>query len=739
VRICFLGDAGSIHLRRWVDYFIKAGYEVDIISFSPCPDEGPTVHLLAKGRSGRLAYIIGMLKIRRLLKKIKPDLLHAHYATSFGLLAVLSGFHPLVVSAWGSDVLVAPKQSVLLKLVVELVLKKADALTSDSSYMSKRMLELLKGRPKTLKTVTMGVSREWFTSLPQGSKNELQILSLRGHQVIYNIDIILQAMAAVRRAIPEAVLIVAGEGPETDKLQTLARSLGILKQVKFVGQLPHAQVQDYLNQSAISVSVPSSDATAVSLLETMACGSFPVVSDLPANREWVEDGVNGLIVGIRDAADLSQALIRALQESVLRRNAIELNRQKIQAKAIWEDNMAEMEELYRDLQKGFRPSPEKTFAKRLCLMANAASSHTEKWAAELARRGWKVDIISFIPAEIPLVKVHVVPHLLGGRTEFVFLRLRWVAETVRKLQPDIVHVHYATSFGFLGAVAKVHPLIISAWGSDIFSFPRTSFVHRYLLEKILKKADVLCSTSRTMAVEMQKYLQPRRLVEVIPFGVDIERFSPPSRPAGRNSGVPVVFGVAKYLQPVYGLDILLRAFALLQERSPGRALLRIAGDGPEKKKLQNLAARLGVARQVEWLGAIPNYAVADLYRSLDVVVVPSRQESFGVTAVEGSACGCPIIASSVGGLPEVVIDGKTGLLIPPEDVQELCLAMEFMINHPEERRLMGQAGRNLVVEFYDWQRNVSQMEEVYNRCLKTASDYSELAGSWKGDQQNAAH
>ncbi|HWQ88824.1 MAG TPA: glycosyltransferase [Desulfitobacteriaceae bacterium] len=719
MRICFLGDAGSIHLRRWVDYFIKAGYEVDIISFSPCPIEGPTVHLLAKGRTGRLAYIIGMFKIRRLLKKIQPDLLHAHYATSFGLLAVLSGFHPLVVSAWGSDVLVAPKQSILLKLTVELVLKKADALTSDSSYMSRCMLELLKGRPKILKTVTMGVSREWFKSLSSGPKNELQILSLRGHQVIYNIDIILRSMADVLQAVPEAVLVVAGEGPETNTLQVLASSLGILENVKFVGQLPHDQVKDYLNQSAISVSVPSSDATAVSLLETMACGSFPVVSDLPANREWVEDSVNGLIVAIRDTSDLSRALLRSLQDIALRRNAIELNRQKIRAKAIWENNMAEMEELYRELQKDTSYSPDKQFAKRLCLMANAASPHTEKWAAELARRGWKVDIISFLPAEIPRVKVHVVPYLMSGRTEFVFLRLRWITKTVRNLQPDIVHVHYATSFGFLGAVAKVHPLIISAWGSDIFSFPRTSFLHRYLLEKILRKADVLCSTSRTMAAEMQKYVNPESQIDVIPFGVDIELFSPPARQAEQNPGMPVIFGVAKYLQPVYGLDILIRAFALLEKRCPGRALLRIAGDGPEKKKLQNLAAQLGITQQVKWLGAIPNSEVADLYRSLDVVVVPSRQESFGVTAVEGSACGCPIIASNVGGLPEVVIDQKTGLLIPPENVQELCTAMEFMIIHPEKRLLMGQNGRELVIEHYDFQRNVTQMEEVYNRSLNT--------------------
>lgn len=349
MRVCFLGDAGSIHLQRWVHYFIKAGHEVEVVSFRPCPDPDVKVHLLAEGRAGRLDYILAMFQIRRVLHEIQPDILHAHYATSFGLLAVLSGFHPLVVSAWGSDVLVAPEKSLWLRFVVKHVLQTAEALTSDSEYMSGRMVQLLEGKEKILKTVTMGVSQAWFEKLPQVGKNPQQILSLRGHQEIYNIDVIIKAMKRVISEVPEARLIIAGEGSETKALKGLTHSLHLDEQVQFVGQLPHAQVQAYLNESAISVSVPSSDATAVSLLETMACGSFPVVTDLPANREWVEDGVNGLIVPSQNPEALAQALLRSLKGENLRESAIQMNRDKIQAKAIWESNMAEIEELYKDL------------------------------------------------------------------------------------------------------------------------------------------------------------------------------------------------------------------------------------------------------------------------------------------------------------------------------------------------------------------------------------------------------
>jgi glycosyltransferase involved in cell wall biosynthesis len=354
---------------------------------------------------------------------------------------------------------------------------------------------------------------------------------------------------------------------------------------------------------------------------------------------------------------------------------------------------------------------------KLCILANAASPHTQKWAIELSRRGWEVELISFLPAEIPNIPVHLMPKALGGKIDFI-LRIGWVDKKIKEIQPDILHAHYATSFGFLGAYSGVHPFVLSAWGSDIFSFPRQSPFHRYLLKRILGKADQLCSTSHIMAQEMRQYIDQGKGIEVIPFGVDINQFSPREGEPDKGSSERIVFGVAKYLQPVYGLDLLIQAFAQLEKKEPGRALLRIAGDGPELARLQALVSRLGITDRVEWWGAIPNTYVADFYRSLDVVVVPSRQESFGVTAVEGSACERPIIASRVGGLPEVVLDGETGLLIEPENIEALVKAMEYLIENPEERKRLGKAGREFVLEHYDWQKNVTQMERVYQAILK---------------------
>jgi len=354
---------------------------------------------------------------------------------------------------------------------------------------------------------------------------------------------------------------------------------------------------------------------------------------------------------------------------------------------------------------------------KLCLLANAASPHTQKWAIELSRRGWTVELISFLPAKIPNIPVHVVPKGLGGKVDFI-LRLHWVEKKVQKLHPDLLHAHYATSFGFIGALSKERPFIISAWGSDIFSFPRKSIFHRLLLAWILGKANFLCSTSEIMAKEMYRYISKDSKIEVIPFGVDLEQFSPPkSREAPLQK--QVVFGVAKYLQPIYGLDYLLKAFARVEYSHPGRTLLKIAGDGPELGRLQSMAEKLGISGKVEWLGEVTNSEVARFYQELDVVVVPSLEESFGVTAVEGSACGRPIIASRVGGLPEVVLDGQTGIMVKSQNVDSLVAAMEYMLENPQERVRMGLAGREFVLKHYDFQDNVTQMEQVYKTLIKS--------------------
>ncbi|MDH5201008.1 MAG: glycosyltransferase, partial [Candidatus Bathyarchaeota archaeon] len=163
---------------------------------------------------------------------------------------------------------------------------------------------------------------------------------------LYNVDVIVRAMAGVRRALPEARLVVAGQGGLRPRLEALAAELGLGEAVRFVGFLDRRALREALAAAHLFVSVPRSDATSVALLEAMAVGCFPIVSDLPTQEELVEEGVNGLRVPAGDDAALAERIVAALSDADLRRRAVPLNRALVEEKGLLETNMARMEEWY---------------------------------------------------------------------------------------------------------------------------------------------------------------------------------------------------------------------------------------------------------------------------------------------------------------------------------------------------------------------------------------------------------
>ena len=183
----------------------------------------------------------------------------------------------------------------------------------------------------------------------------------------------------------------------------------------------------------------------------------------------------------------------------------------------------------------------------------------------------------------------------------------------------------------------------------------------------------------------------------------------------------------KSLSHKYGIDILLRAFAAARDnlsridpQFSRKLRLRIVGGGPEEKSLKNLADDLGVSSAAEFVGQIDYGEVPSQLRKLDIYVAVSRydSESFGVAIIEASSCGVPVIVSKKGGLPEVVIDGKTGIIVPAEDVESTAAALTELVSDPSRRKEMGAAGRQFVQEMYDWNRSLDIMETVYRQFVE---------------------
>ena len=348
---------------------------------------------------------------------------------------------------------------------------------------------------------------------------------------------------------------------------------------------------------------------------------------------------------------------------------------------------------------------------RIVYLANAANVHTRRFVEHFSER-YCLTVLSFEEAEIKGAEVVLLKSPFRG-----LLRYLWVVPFVRSWmaqnRPAFVHAHYAGGYGLLAAFSGFHPFVLSVWGSDIYQVPKHSRAHRLLVKFMLAKADHLCSTSAAMAIEAKRYLNRDYLLT--PFGIDLEKYQPFSVTKGHDS---VIIGTVKKLDTLYGVDRLLRAFALLCEMMPQLACtLLIVGDGEERENLQRLALELGIASRVNFHGRAQQEDVPELLARMKVYVALSRSESFGVAILEASSCGVPVVVSDAGGLPEVVVDGVTGFVVKDGDPELAALAIKRLVEDNDLLRRMGIAGREHVVAQFAWEHTIKPMERLYSQLI----------------------
>jgi len=293
--------------------------------------------------------------------------------------------------------------------------------------------------------------------------------------------------------------------------------------------------------------------------------------------------------------------------------------------------------------------------------------------------------------------------------------IRKVKSIISKQRPDIVHAHYATSYGLLGRLSGFHPLLISVWGSDILGFPKKSLVHRWFLRSNLLAADKILATSEVMSDAV--FQVTGRRADVTPFGIDPTTFSP-GRVVKYFEPGSLVIGVIKSLESHYCIDIAIEAFAKVYKMYPQHKLrLLIVGDGSERNNLKNLVERNNITDAVNFTGKIPYQLVPEHHRMIDIFVNLSENESFGVSVLEASASGKPVVVADAGGLREVVDRDETGFIVPVRNVDSTASAIEKLVLNPELRTKMGEAGRKWVMVKYDWNDCCTKMENIYREFI----------------------
>ena len=361
---------------------------------------------------------------------------------------------------------------------------------------------------------------------------------------------------------------------------------------------------------------------------------------------------------------------------------------------------------------------------RIALLGPANSIHLQRWARALVDRGHAVAVLTQHVCDRSLLpgsaNVFVLPH--SGSLGYFTNALR-ARELLTRWRPDVVNAHYASGYGTTAALCGVRPVLLSVWGSDVYDFPYESALKGRLIRGNLRRATAIASTSHAMARQVQRLTPERREIAVTPFGVDLTQFAPVPR-ADR----PLTIGTVKSLAPKYGVDLLLRAFAGLVadadvQAAAGACRLLVVGDGPQRAELGALARELGIAQRVEFSGAVAHADVPSWLNRLDIYAAPSRldSESFGVAVVEAGACALPVVVSDAGGLPEVVRDGETGLVVPRDDVPALQAALKRLVLDAALRDRLGRAGRLHVEREYEWGHCVDVMERCLQRVAQGGS------------------
>ncbi len=322
MKICYIADATSVHITEWLQFFLQRGHEIVLITDTENKIEGVEVinigDCLPRFRIPLLSasYQIRkkVRKIRELLLKIQPDILHAHYATNYGYLAAKTGWHPYILTCHGSDILVDLYKSRLQHHFVKTALRRADLVSMPSEQMEIVVKECGIPREKILR-IQYGIDIEDFR-FPEKPKATVAVLSTRTLTYKYRIDVLVEAARIALDKSHDLRFRILGDGEDKEQFEQLAFDKYALEdKIHFHGKIAHENINRHFEESHIYVSTSPSDGISISLLEAFATGCYPIVPDIPANRHLRKSGFHLELFTVNDPKSLGETILR-IQESL---------------------------------------------------------------------------------------------------------------------------------------------------------------------------------------------------------------------------------------------------------------------------------------------------------------------------------------------------------------------------------------------------------------------------------------
>lgn len=299
------------------------------------------IKLIELPYGGAKSYILNSYPLRRLCKKIKPDVVHVHYATGFGLLAMLAGVHPYVISCYGSDIFEFPNKNRLNHWLLCRILKNADALQSTSIVMSTEIKTIIHDVNKKIDIIPFGINLEQFMPNTERINNKRPVIGfIKSLYPIYDIPLLLHAFKLLYEKMDEKpVLKIVGDGPLLSDLKELVKSLQLDRGVLFLGRIPNEEIPRLLNSFDVFVNSSKEESFGVNILEAMACKIPVVATNCLGPKEVMENGKNGILLKDREPETMADAILRLLKDNGMRETYINNGRRRVESCYDWNKNV----------------------------------------------------------------------------------------------------------------------------------------------------------------------------------------------------------------------------------------------------------------------------------------------------------------------------------------------------------------------------------------------------------------
>lgn len=291
--------------------------------------------------------------LRKTIRQIRPDILHAGPVPTVGLLAALSGFHPLVSMSWGSDLLIDAGRNRFWGWAASYALKRSDVLLTDCETVTREALKYGIRREKVV-SFPWGVDLGHFSP---GDETQLRtrlgweeayvLLQTRSWEPLYGVDVLARAFVTAAQANPELRFLFLGSGSQAGLLRKIFMSGGVLDRVHFGGQVKLADLPAYYRTADLYLSASHSDGSSVSLMEALACGTPALVSDIPANLEWVSHAENGWLFPDGDVQTLAECILELSQNRKRTDAARKKSRKVAEQRADWSQNIEKLMQAYK--------------------------------------------------------------------------------------------------------------------------------------------------------------------------------------------------------------------------------------------------------------------------------------------------------------------------------------------------------------------------------------------------------